>query len=173
MSTYTFTLKDQNGGEHEYETKPFPGLSGLTHLLKLSSLGLKPIITLLSEIPEAVKDVPEAAPDIEVSRKEAVAKVVGDMDFSSLISSLSSIESFLQDENTAKYLSSLLAHTTRDGFPLYSAKDSIVFDVAYQENAVEAVWAIWQVCKVNNFLDYQRILSTEALSQTPVKKLAQ
>lgn len=141
----TFVLKSQRGTEHSYSVQPHPASEGTRLVLTLMGLAGEPLGRLFQS---------KAA---ELITQFQAGEVSLDSDLGGLLQSVPWAE-VARDVRTAlasvdgqQLFLDILKYTLRDNQQLSS---SGVFDIAYQQNYIELLRAVWKVVEVNGFLGF-------------------
>lgn len=174
-ATHKFTLLDEWGKPHTYETTAFRPSQGGKLRTRVASLLVQPIAAAFYEISKggdlaglrdlavittgAVTDannIPIPAGDPRLAQLQALAtdKIKGwmsEIDPSRIASAARDALRDMPEELPFQ----LLEHTLRDGDAMFAQQN---FDAAYERNYSELDAAIWEVVQFNGFLSLAGIL---------------
>lgn len=171
------TLKSRSGSLHTYEITPHPASEGLPLAMKLASLSLPGLLSLLGGLMESEEfrgmAAQAVAPGIGSGGVSAgtlvqgVTEVLESLEGVDLSQLSNEVRTALADEGAAQIVRDLLKHTTRTdatGNPQPLA-NQFVWEQAYTANYFEMLQAAWQAALVNGFFPELSTLATKAKGQ--------
>lgn len=170
-----FTLKSRKGTAHEYHVTPHPASDGVKLAMKLASLSLPGLLSLLGGLLESEEFRTMAAAAVSPGAGGAapsastlaggVMEILESLEGVDLSQLASELRTALADPGAAGIVRELLQHTTRTnehGQP-QPLKNQAVWEMAYTANYFELFKAAFQAAVVNGFFPE---LSTSATSST-------
>lgn len=141
----TFVLKDQKGAEHSYSVQPHPASEGTRLVLTLMGLAGEPLGRLFQS---KAADLITQFQAGEISLDADLGGLLQSVPWPAIAKDVRNAIACLDGQGL---FSDILKYTMRDGKPL---SQGIVFDIAYQQNYIELLRAVWKVVEVNGFLGF-------------------
>lgn len=162
---HQFTLTDARGREHSYVVTEHPAGEGMEVMFALLALGAP---TLLGLTGAALKSEEMLGAVMQALSGDASAPGSGDAsDLARMLSDLDleavgrELGAALGTGRAPELTRKVLSRVHRDGKPLMS-----VFDLAYQANYFELLYAIWKVCSINRFFPVPSTSSSDSSGAT-------